>query len=96
MGLKVTTSTATSEGMTTKLYLHIIQLYQTKTGSVQAGVKYFVEKGGATCLTFQPFKTRFDFQLEGQELIDGITKTEAYGKIKAELQAAGKTVVDLV
>ena len=96
MGLKVTTSTATSEGTTTKLYLHITELYQNKAGSVQAAVKYFVEKDGAECKAFDPFKVMFPFQLEGQELADGVSKVEVYGKIKAELEAAGKTVVDVV
>jgi len=99
MGLKVTTSTATSEGNTSSLYLHITEFYQNKEGVVQLPVKYYKTKGGAEVSVFPPFEKVFKYQLENiengpQELTEGLTKEQCYEKVKATLVAAGKTVVD--
>ncbi len=99
MGLKVTTTTATSEGNTSALYLHITEFYQNKSGNVILPVKYFKTKNGVEVQTFSPFEKSFKYQLENieggaQELTDGVTKEQCYEKIKATLTAAGKTVVD--
>jgi hypothetical protein len=99
MGLKITNTTATSEGNTTALYLHITEFYQNKEGKVQLPVKYYKTKGGVEVNVFSPFEKLFNYQLENieggaQELTEGLTKGQCYEKIKATLTAAGKTVVD--
>lgn len=99
MGLKITTSTPTSEGNTTALYLHITEFYQNKAGVVQLPVKYYKTKGGAEVKVLPPFENVFNYQLENieggaQELTNGLTKAECYEKIKSTLIAAGKNVLD--
>ena len=107
MGLVITTTTNTSKGDTSTLYLKILEFYQNKEGKLQLPVKYYKLKEDIEVDVFEPFEKVFTYQLENiegglQELTDGVSKKDCYSKIKATLTAAlklkgfeeGDTVID--
>ena len=93
MAIQLTTEVYTSEGPVTGLYFHITEFYRNKAGdSCQFPVKYYTDSTKTTeCKVFlEDLKDRFLLDLTS---VVGSDKIEAlaYGKIGADLKAAGLT-----
>lgn len=94
MALRIATAKDSTKGLKVP-YLHITEYYRNKDGSkAQFPVKYFDDADRDVELTLDEdvFKKVFVFELAPEEI--GAEKIEAlaYGKIAAELIAAGETV----
>ena len=90
MGIKVTDSTATSEGTVTTLYFNITEFFRWRSGiNSQFAVQYYTEKGGDKCQIFEgDLKNKYVVDISATIGTDSIEKA-AYDAIGAELKAAG-------
>ena len=91
MAIKVTDSTATSEGTVTTLYFNITQFFRWKNGiNSQFAVQYYTDDTKATkCNIFENvLKNTFTADISASIGTDSIEKA-AYDAIGAELLAAG-------
>jgi hypothetical protein len=101
MGLEITSPLHTSKGDTSAMYLHVDMMMLPKSGMNNVSVKRYLNQAARvanindTCESYQ-VGNQFKLTLSVAELAAANVYTVIYGKLKAELIAAGLTVVDTI
>jgi hypothetical protein len=101
MGLQITSPLHTNKGDTSTMYLNINHIMLPKDGNNQISIKRYMSEAiritnqNDTCECYE-VKNTFKVTLTVTELAAANIYVVVYGKIKAELMAAGLIVVDAI